>query len=65
MSKGITYPSIDDPSMRTLLSISGLPTGAIPLTIALDKHGRVAQIWLRIVQQTELEAVVRALGAES
>jgi thiol-disulfide isomerase/thioredoxin len=64
VSKGITYPSIEDPTMRTLLSIGGLPTGSIPLTLVLDKQGRVAQIWLRPVQRTELEATVRAVAAE-
>lgn len=65
VSKSLGYPSIDDRTMRTLLSINGLPTASIPLTIVLDKQGRVAQIWLRLVQRTELEATVRALAAES
>jgi hypothetical protein len=30
----------------------------------LDKQGRVAQIWLRVVTQSELEATIRALVAE-
>lgn len=46
-SKGITYPSIYDPTMRTLLSIRGYPTGGIPSTVVLDRQGRVAAIALR------------------
>ncbi len=45
-SKQISYPSIFDPSMRTLLAIRGFPTGAIPSTLVLDRKGRVAHIWL-------------------
>lgn len=63
-SKNITYPSIFDRSMRTLLSIKGFPTGSVPSTIVLDKQGKVAQIWLRVVTRTELEATIRALVAE-
>lgn len=63
-SKNIGYPSISDPTMRTLLSINGFPTGSVPSTIVLDKQGRVAQIWLRVVTQSELEATIRALVAE-
>ena len=45
-SKQVSYPSIYDPSMRTLLSIRGFPTTAIPSTIVIDRQGRVAHIWL-------------------
>lgn len=63
-SFGITYPSISDPGMRTLLSIEGFPTGSIPSTIILDKQGRIAQIWLRVITEPELEATIRALLTE-
>lgn len=45
-SKQVSYPSIFDPSMRTLLSIRGFPTSSIPSTIVLDRQGRVAHVWL-------------------
>ena len=45
-SKGITYPSIYDFGLRTMLSIRGFPTGSIPSTIVLDRQGRVAAIHL-------------------
>ncbi|MGI8415927.1 MAG: TlpA family protein disulfide reductase [Nakamurella sp.] len=44
-SHKIPYPSIFDREMRTLLSIRGFPTN-IPYTIVLDRHHRVAHIWL-------------------
>lgn len=63
--KKITYPSISDPSMRTLLSVRGLPTTAIPTTLVLDKQGRVAHIWLTDITQAQLDQVLPALVKEA
>jgi thiol-disulfide isomerase/thioredoxin len=62
--KQITYPSIFDPGMRTMLSVRGLPTGSLPVTLVLDRQGRVAQIWLREITQGDLNLVLPALVAE-
>ncbi|MTD14499.1 redoxin domain-containing protein [Nakamurella sp. YIM 132087] len=64
-SKEIAYPSIFDPTRRTLLSIKGYPANTIPSTIVVDPQGRVAQIWLRQVTKTELVATVRAIATET
>ncbi len=48
-SKKVSYPSIYDPSMRTLLAIRGYPTSGIPSTIVIDRQGRVAYILLEQV----------------
>jgi thiol-disulfide isomerase/thioredoxin len=65
-SKQVSYPSIYDPSMRTLLSIRGFPTGSIPSTIVIDKQGRVAHVWLEeITDPAPLIATVSAINAES
>ena len=61
---GVTFPSIFDPTTRTLLSMKGLPTGSIPVTIVLDKQHRVAQIYLRTVSAEELDQTVTGLVAE-
>ena len=61
----VPYPSIFDPSMRTLLSLRGFPTSSIPSTIVLDREHRVAQIWLRRITATELTATVRAIATEA
>ncbi|SDO95343.1 Thiol-disulfide isomerase or thioredoxin [Nakamurella panacisegetis] len=63
--KQITYPSIFDPGMRTMLSIRGLPTGSLPVTLVLDKQGRVAQIWLHEITGGDLGPVLTALTAEA
>ena len=64
-SKKITYPSILDFSMRTLLSLRGVPTGSMPVTVVLDKQGRVAHIWLHEITQADLNQVLPALVKES
>jgi thiol-disulfide isomerase/thioredoxin len=64
-SKQVSYPSIYDPSMRTLLSIRGFPTGSIPSTIVIDKQGRVAHVWLEeITDSAPLIATVSEINAE-
>ncbi len=63
-AKQVPYPSIFDPSMRTLLAVRGYPTSAIPSTLVLDRQRRVAYIFLRVVTADELIAVVGAVAAE-
>jgi hypothetical protein len=61
----VSYPSIYDPSMRTLLAIRGFPTSAIPSTIVIDKQGRVAHILLDpITDPQQLIGPVSAIAAE-
>jgi len=65
ISKQVSYPSIYDPSMRTLLSIKGFPTGSIPSTIAVDRQGRVAHVWLQAISDpAQLIDTVSAIAAE-
>jgi|SRR6185312_10770240 len=63
-SKQVGYPSIFDPTMRTLLSIRGYPATAIPSTIVLDRQHRVAHIWLDTVTADELTAAIAPIAAE-
>ena len=64
-SKQVSYPSIFDPSMRTLLSIRGYPSGSIPSTIVVDRQGRVAHIWLEeITDPKQLTTAVLQIAAE-
>lgn len=65
-SKQVSYPSIFDPSMRTLLSIRGFPTGSIPSTIVIDRQGRVAHVWLEAFDSPDaLIETVSAIAAEA
>ncbi|KFU80697.1 Thiol-disulfide isomerase or thioredoxin [Amycolatopsis lurida] len=60
----LTYPSIYDPSGRTLLQLSGYPRNIIPSTIVLDKQHRVAAVFLRELLASDLLPVVERLAAE-
>lgn len=62
--KQVPYPSIFDPSLRTITSIRGYPVSGIPSTIVVDRKGGVAQVWLRPVTETELVAAVSAIASE-
>jgi thiol-disulfide isomerase/thioredoxin len=61
----IGYPSIYDPSMRTLLALGGnFPTSVIPTTLILDRHHRVAAVFLRSLLAEDLQPVIERIAAE-
>ncbi|TSD93797.1 TlpA family protein disulfide reductase [Skermania sp. ID1734] len=61
----ISYPSIWDPSMRTLIALGGrYPTSVIPSTLVLDRHHRVAAVFLRALLANDLQPVVQRVAAE-
>lgn len=63
--RGVTFPSIYDPAMRTMIAFGGrYPTTVIPSTIVLDREHRVAAVFLRELLATDLLPVVRRLAAE-
>jgi thiol-disulfide isomerase/thioredoxin len=62
---GLTYPSIFDPPSRTLLALNGVPRSVVPLTIVLDRHHRVAAVFLHAIHAQDLQPVVARIAAES
>jgi thiol-disulfide isomerase/thioredoxin len=61
----ISYPSIYDPSMRTMIAFGGkFPTTVIPSTLVLDRQHRVAAVFLRELLAQDLLPVVQRLAAE-
>jgi thiol-disulfide isomerase/thioredoxin len=60
----LTYPSIFDPPGRTLFALAGLPRSVVPLTVVLDRHHRVAAVFLHAVQAQDLQPVVQRIAAE-
>ena len=61
----ITFPSIYDPPMRTMIAFGGrYPTTVIPSTIVLDREHRVAAVFLRELLAADLQPVVQRLAAE-
>ncbi len=63
--RNITFPSIYDPSMRTMIAFGGkFPTTVIPSTLVLDRRHRVAAVFLRELLAEDLQPVVERLAAE-
>ncbi|MBC7299718.1 MULTISPECIES: TlpA disulfide reductase family protein [Nocardia] len=60
----IGYPSIYDPSMRTLIALGGsYPTSVIPSTLILDRQHRVAAVFLRALLAEDLQPVIERVAA--
>jgi thiol-disulfide isomerase/thioredoxin len=64
-NKGLTFPSIYDPRGEIALTFREFPPSAIPSTILLDREGRVAAVYLGVVSQDDLRAVIDTLLDES
>ncbi len=63
--RNITFPSIYDPAMRTMIAFGGrYPTTVIPSTIVLDREHRVAAVFLRELLASDLQPLVARLAAE-
>jgi thiol-disulfide isomerase/thioredoxin len=61
----VTYPSIYDPAMRTMIAFGGkFPTSVIPSTLVLDRQHRVAAVFLRELLAEDLQPVVQRVAAE-
>jgi thiol-disulfide isomerase/thioredoxin len=65
VDRKITFPSIYDPPMRTMIAFGGkYPTTVIPSTVVLDREHRVAAVFLRELLAEDLQPVVDRLAAE-
>jgi len=65
IDRKVTYPSIYDPAMRTMIAFGGkFPTTVIPSTLVLDRQHRVAAVFLRELLAGDLMPVVQRLAAE-
>ena len=65
IDRGVTFPSIYDPPMRTMIAFGGrYPTTVIPSTVVLDREHRVAAVFLRELLAEDLQPVVERLAAE-
>jgi thiol-disulfide isomerase/thioredoxin len=66
IDRKITFPSIYDPSMRTMIAFGGrYPTTVIPSTVVLDREHRVAAVFLRELLAEDLQPVLQRLVTES
>ncbi|GAB3294028.1 TlpA family protein disulfide reductase [Parasphingorhabdus pacifica] len=62
---GLTYPSLFDPSGRSLLALKNYPRSTVPSTIVLDRQHRVAAVFLTALTEDELLPEVEKVLAES
>lgn len=62
--RGLTYPSIYDPSARGLLKLAGYPFNTVPSTIVIDKRQRVAAVYLRSILASDVLPLVQRLNKE-
>ena len=61
----ITYPSIEDSAGRALLALNQyVPANAVPVTLVLDRQGRVAARVLGAVEESTLTAILDSVLAE-
>lgn len=61
---GIDFPSVFDPRGEIALAFRDYPANAIPSTIILDQHGRVAAVYVAVVAADELRRVLDTLVAQ-
>ena len=64
-NKNIGYRSLYDPAGRVALAFRAIPPSAIPSTVLIDKHGRVAEVHLGTMLRGDLQPVLDKLVAES
>ncbi|MFC3689220.1 TlpA family protein disulfide reductase [Aquipuribacter hungaricus] len=63
---GIAYPSIEDTDGRAVLALSQyVPASAVPVTLVLDRQGRVAARVLGAVREATLTALLDSTLAEA
>ena len=66
VDRKITFPSIYDPPMRTMIAFGGrYPTTVIPSTVVLDREHRVAAVFLRELLAEDLQPIVERLASEA
>ncbi|NMD94159.1 TlpA family protein disulfide reductase [Rhodococcus sp. BL-253-APC-6A1W] len=66
VSQEVGYPSIYDPSMRSLLALGrNYPTSVVPTTVVLDRDHRVAAVFLTELLASDLQPVVERVAAEA
>ena len=60
----MSYPMVYDESAKTALQLA-IPAGGLPVTILVDRAGRVAAVYLGAVQRSTITASLQRLAAET
>ena len=61
----ISYPSLFDRPGKTVLRFRDLRVAGFPFTIIIDKHGRVAAVYVSALLRQDIQPVVTKLAAET
>jgi thiol-disulfide isomerase/thioredoxin len=61
----ITYPIVFDEEGVSALRLGNLPSASLPFTVMVDKHQRVAAVYIGRLSPKDLEPVIGKLRAES
>ncbi|MGH8960515.1 MAG: TlpA family protein disulfide reductase [Jatrophihabitantaceae bacterium] len=61
----ISYPMVYDQTGETALRLGKIPALSLPFTVIVDKHGRVAVVYLNEMTAKDLEPLLDKLLAES
>lgn len=65
LDRHVTYPSIFDPAMRSLIALGQhYPTSVVPTTMVLDRRQRVAAVFLMALLAEDLRPIIDRLVAE-
>jgi thiol-disulfide isomerase/thioredoxin len=65
IDRHVTYPSIFDPEMRSMIALGGhYPTSVVPTTIVLDRRQRVAAVFLKALLAEDVQPIVERLASE-
>jgi len=62
--KDITYPIAFDYKAKTMIQLGHVPATSLPVTVLIDKQGRVAAVYLHRVFPADLNPVLDKLLAE-
>jgi peroxiredoxin len=63
-NKKVGYRSLFDPAGRVALVFRAIPPSAIPSTVLIDRHGRVAEVHLGTMLRGDLQPVLDKLVTE-
>jgi len=61
---GITYPILFDYNGKSALQLGNIPMRGLPASVVIDKHGRVAGVFLGAVLAGDVNPVLEKLLAE-
>jgi thiol-disulfide isomerase/thioredoxin len=60
----ISYPMVFDDRARVAVAIGKVPSVGLPFTVLIDKHQRVAAVYIRAVTPKDLQPALDQLAAE-